>query len=98
MPDDVTWIHYSGSEPFTRVTEFKKITGHHAEDTLLGIELPSGQGRFYPVQSEVELQRFDQYRSLFPDHFYSIGRLGSFRYKGIPDSMRDALDVAAELA
>ncbi len=97
MPDDVTWIHYSGDEPYTRVTEFKKITGHQAGDTLLGIEFPSDQGRFYPVQSEAERLRYDRYRGLFPDRFFSIGRLGSFRYKGIPDSIRDALDVAAEL-
>jgi UDP-galactopyranose mutase len=98
MPDDVTWIHYSGDEPYTRVTEFKKITGHQAGDTLIGIEFPSDQGRFYPVQSEVERLRYDRYRALFPERFFSIGRLGSFRYKGIPDAIRDALDVAAELA
>lgn len=98
MPDDVTWIHYSGDEPYTRVTEFKKITGHVADDTLLGIEFPSDQGRFYPVQSEVERHRYAQYRELFPERFFSIGRLGSFRYKGIPEAIRDALDVAAELA
>ena len=98
MPEDVTWIHYSGDEPYTRVTEFKKITGHEADDTLIGIEFPSQEGRFYPVQSAVERARYDQYRALFPDRFYSIGRLGSFKYKGIPDAIRDALDVAKALA
>lgn len=98
MPDDVTWIHYSGDEPYTRVVEFKKITGHVAPDTLLGIEFPSEEGRFYPVQSDVERLRYDRYTELFPDRFFSIGRLGSFKYKGIPDSIRDALDVAAALA
>jgi UDP-galactopyranose mutase len=98
MPEDVTWIHYSGDEPFTRITEFKKITGHVAPDTLLGMEFPSDQGRFYPVQSAVERLRYDEYRSLFPERFFTIGRLGSFKYKGIPEAIRDALDVAAQLA
>lgn len=98
MPEDVTWIHYSGDEPYTRVTEFKKITGHEARDTLIGIEFPTDQGRFYPVQSVDERERFDRYRALFPERFFSIGRLGRFQYRGIPDGIRDALDVAAALA
>ena len=97
FPDDVTWIHYSGSEAFTRVTEFKKITNHKAADTMLGIEIPTDANRYYPVQSEVELDRFKKYKALFPKDFYSIGRMGSFRYKGIPDAIRDALDVTQKI-
>jgi UDP-galactopyranose mutase len=93
FPEDVTWIHYSGQEEYTRVTEFKKITGHQAKDTLIGVELPDPAGRYYPVQIEVELLRFKKYQAMFPKNFYSIGRLGSYRYKGIPDAIRDALDV-----
>ena len=93
FPGDVTWMHYSGDEPFTRVTEFKKITNHRAADTLLGIEIPTPENRYYPVQSEVELARFKKYQGLFPKDFHSIGRMGSFQYKGIPDAIRDALDT-----
>jgi UDP-galactopyranose mutase len=94
FPDDVTWIHYSGDETYTRITEFKKITCHKSPDTLIEIEMPTLENRYYPVQTDVELKRFEKYRSLFPDRFFSIGRMGSFRYKGIPDAIRDALDVA----
>lgn len=94
LPPDITWIHYSGDEPFTRITEFKKITGHNSPHTLLGIEIPDGRSRFYPVQSATEKLRFSQYQSIFPKNFFSIGRHGSFKYKGIPDAIRDALDVA----
>jgi UDP-galactopyranose mutase len=93
IPDDVTWIHYTGDEPFTRITEFKKITGHKSKNTLLGIEIPSPGGQHYPVQTEEEKLKFSQYQKLFPENFYSIGRMGSFSYKGIPEVMRDALDT-----
>ena len=93
FPEDVTWIHYAGDEQHTRVTEFKQITNHKAKDTLIGIEIPSAEGREYPVQSEVEIKRFAQYKALFPANFFSIGRQGSFQYKGIPDAIRDSLDV-----
>ena len=97
MPDDVTWIHYSGTEAHTRVTEFKKVTGYESNSTLLGVELPSPQGRYYPVQTQAELTRFAQYQQMFPDGFFSIGRMGKFRYQGIPDGIRDALDLSAKL-
>jgi len=95
IPGDVTWLHYSsGEEPFTRVTEFKKITNHKSKDTLLGIELPCQGGQHYPVQTEKEKRRFSQYQNLFPENFYSIGRLGGFSYKGISEVMRNALDIS----
>lgn len=94
LPDQVTWVHYSGGEPYTRITEFKKITGHQSPHTLIGVELPDERSRYYPVQSRPELLRFEQYKAMFPKDFFSIGRHGTFRYKGIPDAIRDALDVA----
>jgi UDP-galactopyranose mutase len=93
FPQDVTWIHYSGEEEYTRVTEFKKITGYQASSTLLGIEIPAPRGRYYPVQSPTELRRYEQYVRLFPPNFYSIGRLGRFRYQGIPEAIREAIDA-----
>jgi len=93
FPDDVTWIHYSGNEPYTRITEFKKITNYQADDTLLGIEIPTDENRYYPLQSKVEIDKYERYMTLYPKNFYSIGRLGSFKYKGIPDAIRDALDT-----
>jgi UDP-galactopyranose mutase len=91
--ENITWIHYTGNEPFTRVTEFKKITNFQSNFTLLGIELLSQNNRLYPVQSKPELKRYKKYQNLFPENFYSIGRLGTFRYKGIEDAIREALDI-----
>lgn len=94
LPEKMTWIHYSGDEPYTRVTEFKKITNFNSSFTLLGIEIPSGKNRLYPIQSEPELKRYKLYKTLFPDNFYSIGRLGTFKYKGIEDAIREAINIS----
>ena len=83
MPAELTWIHYTGNEPHTRVTEFKKITNYKSSSTLLGVEIPSFNGRYYPVQSKPEIEKFNQYKNLFPKNFYSIGRMGKFIYQGI---------------
>lgn len=98
LPEDCTWVHYAGAEKHTRVVEFKKITGYKDPFTLLGIEFPvDNKGRYYPVQTPPELTRYEQYKQIFPKNFHSIGRLGTFRYKGIEDAIRDALDLAAIL-
>lgn len=98
LPKDIVWIHYSGNEPFTRVTEFKKITGHKSKDTLIGVEIPISEGQDYPVQVKEEISKFQKYQKIFPKNFYSIGRLGSFSYKGIPEVMRDALETVKTIS
>ena len=98
IPGDVTWIHYTGDEPFTRITEFKKITNYKSPSTLIGIEIPDRKGKHYPLQTKKELLKFRRYQAIFPKNFYSIGRLGSFKYKGIPDVIRDAIDVVKNIS
>ncbi len=93
LPENVTWIHYSGKEKHTRVTEFKKITNFKSKSTLLGIEIPSQNGRFYPVQSESEIKKFSLYKKEFPNNFFSIGRLGKFVYQGIPEAIEDSIEL-----
>ena len=93
MPAELTWIHYTGNEPHTRVTEFKKITNYKSSSTLLGVEIPSFNGRYYPVQSKSEIEKFNQYKNLFPKNFYSIGRMGKFIYQGIPEAIDDAIEI-----
>ena len=93
LPNDLTWIHFSGKEAHTRATEFKKITNYKSESTLIGIEIANTVGRYYPVQSPNELKRFELYKSLFPKNFYSIGRPGKFCDQGIPDSIKDAIII-----
>jgi UDP-galactopyranose mutase len=97
LPEDVTWIHYSGGEEHTRVTEFKKFTGRKSESTLLRVEVPSARGRHYLVPSSPEKERFAKYQNDFPADFSSTDRLGKFSYQGMPEAVRDAIDVAAML-
>jgi len=40
FPGDVRFCHYAGSEPHTRITEFKKITYYDSPDSLFVLETP----------------------------------------------------------
>ncbi|MCH8242965.1 MAG: UDP-galactopyranose mutase [Planctomycetes bacterium] len=48
IPDPTFFLHYANDEIFTRVVEYKKLTGHQAPTTLLGIEIPSRSNKLYP--------------------------------------------------
>lgn len=90
---DVLWNYYSSWEPYTRVTEFKKITNFKSSDTLIGVEIPSKNGKYYPVQNSKEERKFLRYKEIFPKNFYSIGRMGNFSYTSIAGVMRAAIEL-----
>ena len=37
---DYHWIHYSGDEPYTRIVDFNKVTGHESKNSLITLEIP----------------------------------------------------------
>lgn len=81
FPEDVYAIFYPGkNEQQTRVFEYKKLTRHESPNTLLIMEVPSNNGRYYPTMLKKEIDRADQYLKALPDHIYSVGRLGLYRY------------------
>jgi UDP-galactopyranose mutase len=99
LDKDITWVHYSGREPYTRLTEFKKITGYKSPHTLIGIEIPSSNNRLYPVPTKEELLKANKYKELVStyNNLFSIGRLGNFRYMNISDAIREAIDISKEV-
>ena len=49
FPDGVFFLYYANKEKFTRVVEYKKFSLHKSKTTLIGIEFPSKNGKFYPM-------------------------------------------------
>ena len=43
------FLYYANSEQFTRIVEYKRFTLHKSPTTLLGLEMPSKNGKFYPL-------------------------------------------------
>lgn len=81
LPKDVFFSYYAGNESYTRVCEYKKFSGYKSPSTLITIETPSGNGKFYPMPFKSEYARADKYFKLMPDNVFSIGRAGSYRYQ-----------------
>ena len=81
FPKDVFFLYYPNKENFTRLVEYKKFTQHRSKTTLIGMEIPSLNGRFYPVPIKSEQKKAKKYFEQFTKNTYSIGRAGSYRYE-----------------
>lgn len=98
FPENVYFLYYAGKEKFTRLVEYKKFTQYKSATTLIGMEIPSKSGRYYPLPFTSEYARAQKYFNLMPDGVFSIGRAGSYRYQvDIDDSIEQALDMAQAL-
>lgn len=80
LPDNVYWLYYANDEKFTRIVEYKKFTHHNSPTTLLGLEIPSFNGKHYPLPFLAEQDLARKYFQLMPKGVFSIGRAGSYRY------------------
>jgi UDP-galactopyranose mutase len=98
FPEHVYFLYYANDEKFTRLVEYKQFTHHKSPTTLIGMEIPSLNGKHYPLpfQSEQELAR--KYFALMPDNVYSTGRAGSYRYGlDVDDCIEQAMIMAQQI-
>ena len=81
FPKDVFFLYYPNSENFTRLVEYKKFTRHKSKTSLIGMEIPSKNGKYYPLPIKKEQSIAKKYFKLFTKNTFSIGRAGSYRYE-----------------
>lgn len=96
-PGNVRFLHYTQHEPYTRIVEYKKLTQYEADDTLLVMELPSKNGKLYPYMIKKYLNRAKEYMESLPEGVYTTGRLGTYRYSTIEQTIAQAFDVFTKI-
>jgi UDP-galactopyranose mutase len=93
-------VNYPGAQPFTRITEFKHLTGQMAPGTSIVREYPQADGEpYYPVPcAESEALRA-QYLALAQAErdVIFVGRLAQYRYYNMDQAVAAAL-VATDTA
>jgi UDP-galactopyranose mutase len=98
FPENVYFLYYANNECFKRLVEYKKFTRHQSPTTLIGMEVPSMNGKYYPIPVKAELAKAKKYFDEMPDGVFSIGRAGSYQYYvDVDDCIAQAMDVAAKL-
>lgn len=85
---------------YTRITEFKKMTGQVSNKTTICKEYPCfGEEPYYPYPTEEWKALAERYRELAKNEEKTIfvGRLAEYKYYDMDDVIRRALNVFEEL-
>jgi UDP-galactopyranose mutase len=80
FPKNVYFLYYANDEKFTRLVEYKKFTHHQSPTTLIGMEIPSLNGKHYPMPFKAAITQANKYYAEMPPGLFSMGRAGSYRY------------------
>lgn len=98
-------VNYTVSEEFTRITEFKKLTGQKVKGTTVMKEYPraytgeNGQIPYYAIINEENNKLYEKYRQLTQKYknMYLLGRLAEYKYYNIDAIVARALETARNI-
>ncbi|MFO1036264.1 MAG: UDP-galactopyranose mutase [Geminicoccaceae bacterium] len=97
----VAVVNYPAADvPYTRVTEYKHLTGQEHAKTSITHEYPAAEGDpYYPIPRPENAELFHKYRRLADQtsgvHF--VGRLATYRYYNMDQVVGQALALYAKL-
>jgi UDP-galactopyranose mutase len=97
----VAVINYPNDHAYTRITEFKHLTGQVNRRTSIVYEYPASEGDpYYPVPTPENAALYKRYAELASStkrvHF--VGRLGTYRYYNMDQVVAQALTLCKQLA
>ena len=98
-------VNYTVSEDFTRITEFKYLTGQQAEGTTIVKEYPFaytgavGEIPYYSIANEANQKLYEQYRGLVEhiSNVWLLGRLAEYKYYNIDAMVLKALELTDKI-
>lgn len=98
-------VNYTVSEDFTRITEFKYLTGQQAEGTTIVKEYPfaytgaEGEIPYYSIANEANQKLYEQYRGLVEHipNVWLLGRLAEYKYYNIDAMVLKALELTDKI-
>ncbi len=68
FPEHVYFLYYANDEQFTRLVEYKKMTHHQSPTTLVGMEIPSYNGKHYPLPFKKDIELASRYFADMPQN------------------------------
>lgn len=98
-------VNYTVSEDFTRITEFKYLTGQQAEGTTIVKEYPfaytgaAGEIPYYSIANAANQKLYEQYRGLVEHipNVWLLGRLAEYKYYNIDAMVLKALELTDKI-
>ena len=84
--------------PYTRTIEHKHFLGQKSDVTVVTKEYPQDYNGtnipYYPIESEENIARYKQYLKLVPSNMTFAGRLGSYKYTSMDETVANAISLA----
>jgi UDP-galactopyranose mutase len=97
----VAVVNYPNDHDYTRVTEFKHLTGQLHRRTSVVYEYPKAEGEpYYPIPSAATAAIYAKYKALAdarPDVRF-VGRLATYRYYNMDQVIGQALSTFDQIA
>lgn len=93
-------VNYPNDYEFTRITEFKKLTGQDSKVTTILKEYPCSEGEpYYPFPTKEYKERYNLYKeeSKKDDKVIFVGRLAEYRYYNMDAVVRRALYIYKDI-
>ena len=93
-------VNYPNEQLYTRVTEFKYLTGQEHAKTSIVYEFPKAQGdAYYPVPRPENAELYAKYKALADNtrgvHF--VGRLATYKYYNMDQIVAQALTAYGKI-
>jgi UDP-galactopyranose mutase len=94
-------VNYPNDHDYTRITEFKYLTGQEHRQTSVVYEFPKADGDpYYPIPQAANAAIYQQYRELTEatPRVRFVGRLATYRYYNMDQVVAQALTVYKKIA
>ena len=94
-------VNYPNDHAYTRITEFKHLTGQSHPRSAIVYEFPSADGDpYYPVPTAGNAALYKQYAALAAEHshIHFVGRLATYRYYNMDQVVAQALTLYKQIA
>lgn len=98
-------VNYTVDEDFTRITEYKRLTGQECEGTTISKEYPyaytgeDGQIPYYVIANDENQALYEKYKKEVENvkNFHLLGRLAEYQYYNIDKMVEKALEMSKNL-
>ena len=91
---DAPVVNYPNEQAFTRITEFKYLTGQEHKKTSIVYEFPQAAGDpYYPIPRKENAEIYAKYKTLADarSDVHFVGRLATYKYYNMDQIVAQAL-------
>ena len=91
-------VNYPNDYDFTRITEFKHLTGEKSDKTVICMEYPKQKGHpYYVVMTKENMEKRTKYMEEVKElektgRFIFTGRLAEYKYYNMDQAVKSAMD------